>query len=78
MQCTRIAVDNSGCTRATEYVQMHCDACVFLTWDFEHRLPNTLPKHKGKREIKERKKNPELLNSLVVQSLLDILGKNAY
>lgn len=72
---TSIAAQSSGCTRATGYVQEHCNACAFLTWVSEHQIPSILQNHKGKREIKGRKKSPKFLNSLMAQLLLNIISK---
>lgn len=83
----RIAEDQSAmylncCTeqwlqKRTGYVQEHCSACPFLTWVSEHQIPSILKKHKGKREIKGRKKSPKFFNSLMAQFLLNIISKNA-
>lgn len=82
----RIAKDQNAvylncCTKqwlqkSNRYIQEHCSACRFMTWGSEHQIPSTLQKHKGKREIKGRKKS-KFLNSLMALLLLNIMIKNA-
>lgn len=61
------AVDNSGYTRATEYVQVHCG---FLTWVFEHHLLNIL-KTVGRDHREREKKQPYVVEfpicSVIIQ-----------